>query len=224
MEDLEQKISNAVKDGYSVVVSHEDAFNLAERIGADILPLFLHGTDHVMPKGSGLAARGNITIEIGERIAASQLNVYGNTHLEIANGIQRIYSERYEEIKKELEDSHYYHDYVIYKYLYKGIGVEKETRKMLKKYNDFSTWIDDYNPSDPSSHSVSILNAGKGQFSLLFALVHPDIEVYSYTDDFDDLALAHACVPVPDNLHIINNGDNMSDTRNAIDLKVILSS
>lgn len=224
VEDLEQKISNAVKDGYSVVVSHEDAFNLAERIGADILPIFLYGTDHVMPKGSGLAARGNVTIEIGERIAASQLNVYGNTHLEIANGIHRMYSERYEEIKKELEDSHYYHDYVIYKYLYKGIGVEKETRKMLKKYNDFSTWIDDYNPSNPSSHSVSILNAGKGQFSLLFALVHPDIEVYSYTDDLDDMALAHACVPVPDNLHIINNGDNMSDTRNAIDLKVILSS
>ena len=49
---------------------------------------------------------------------------------------------------------------------------------------------------------MSILNAGRGQFSLLFALVHPDIEIHSYAYDPDDAALAAAVEPMPANLHV----------------------
>jgi len=114
--------------------------------------------------------------------------------------------------------SHDFHHYLIGKYTYKGIGVERETRRLLKKYDDFSQWIDTPPPSsliNPQSSmfnvqcsmfnvqsSLSILNAGRGQFSLLFALVHPDIDIHSYAYDPDDAALAAAVEPMPANLHV----------------------
>lgn len=99
--------------------------------------------------------------------------------------------------------THFYHDYIIAKYTYKGFSVERETRQMLKRYDDFSKWIDDYRPTNPSSKVVSIIDSGRGQFPLLFALVHPDLEVNSYAFDPDDAALASACEPFPNNLHVI---------------------
>ena len=72
---------------------------------------------------------------------------------------------------------------------------------MLKRYDDFSQWIDSYQPQG-SDNTVTILSAGRGQFSLLFALVHPDVEVYSYADEPDDVSLATCCEPLPSNLHI----------------------
>ena len=93
--------------------------------------------------------------------------------------------------------THHFHHYLIGKYTYKGIGVERETRRLMKKYDDFSQWIDTHNPSP-----ITILNAGRGQFSLMYALVHPDIEVHSYSYDPDDAALAANCKPMPSNLHI----------------------
>ena len=100
----------------------------------------------------------------------------------------------------EAGTTHYYHDYLIGKYTYKGFGIERETRRMLKRYDDFSQWIDGYRHTE--AQSVSVINAGRGQFPLLFALVHPDIEIHSYAHDADDVALAAACEPMPRNLHV----------------------
>ena len=95
--------------------------------------------------------------------------------------------------------SHDYHHYVIGKYTYKGITVERETRRLLRQHDDFSQWAD---RPYPSGAAVSIVNAGNGQFPLLFALVHPNVEVHSYTYDADQAALAAACDPLPANLHV----------------------
>lgn len=95
--------------------------------------------------------------------------------------------------------THFYHDYLIGKYTYKGFSIERETRQLLKHYDDFSQWIDGWTSDN---QEVNIINAGRGQFSLLFALVHPDIEVHSYTSDPDDTALTAAIEPMPQNLHV----------------------
>ena len=114
--------------------------------------------------------------------------------------------------------SHHYHHYVIGKYTYKGIGVERETRRLLRQHDDFSEWVDRSYPSDAK---VSILNAGHGQFPLLFALVHPDVEVHSYTYDADQAALAAACEPMPQNLHVHFTPDEAAAVEAAKDTTVI---
>ncbi len=244
---LEKEIAAAISKGYNVVLFpegkrneenitrfHKGAFYLAQKLDVDILPVYLHGVGHVMPKGSGFASRGQIDVFVGERIPAAKLSEYGNSHQLIAHHFYKSYQERLSEIRKEIETTHYFRNHVINMYIYKGIGIERETRKLLDKYDDFSKWIDgelkdetsslspltfQFSPSDDrlpswresdktmSKESVatddrlSIFNAGKGQFSLMYALVHPEIEVHSYVNDADDAALLSAC-PLPPNLHI----------------------
>ena len=211
IEVLQEKVSRAVADGYNVLIFpegrrtddhvarfHRGAFHLAQLAGADLLPLYLHGAGHVMPKGSGIASRGVVTIEIGKRIAATELSRYGVTPMEMAHNFHEIYVERYAQMKREIETTHYFHHYLISKYTYKGIGVEKETRRLLKRFDDFSRWID----GRCDAEEVSIVNAGRGQFSLMFALVHPDVTVHSYATDADDAAILDACEPKPSNLRV----------------------
>ena len=117
--------------------------------------------------------------------------------------------------------THHFHHYVIGKYIYKGITIERETRRLLRQYDDFSQWID---TPYPSGSTVSVLNAGYGQFSLLFALVHPDVEVHSYTDDADQAALLAAIDPLPANLHVHQSGEgSLANSEKSIDLAAILS-
>ena len=192
---------------------HKGAFYLAEKLGVDILPLYLHGTGHVMPMGSGFASRGQVDLVIGERISET------NT-----KQVRHLYMDRYEQLRRQIEDTHYFHDYIISKHIYKGIGIEKETRQLLKRYDDFSQWIDDYKLGDSSSNQVTVIHAGRGQFSLMMALVHPELEVHSYTDDPDDFALASACDPMPANLHVHDASEAKidADTPHVIDLSKIL--
>ena len=237
VENMEEQVAQAVADGYNVVIFpeglrsnegvkrfHKGAFYLARKLGADILPLYIHGTGHVMPKGSGFAARGQVDMLIGERIPAERLGEYGDTELTITKRIQHLYMNRYEQLRRQIENTHYFHDYIIDKHIYKGIGIEKETRKMLKQYDDFSQWIDGYQLEDATTNSVSVIHAGRGQFSLLMALVHPEWEIHSYADDPDDVALAAACEPMPANLHVHDASEAKIDAAmpNIIDLKALL--
>lgn len=206
------EVQRAVADGYSVVFFpeaarssdgrllrfHKGAFELAREIGADILPLYIHGIGDVMPKGSAFASRGKITVEIGKRITIEELLKLGATSREIAHSMRQAYIEHYAMMKQTIETSHYFHHHVIYKYIYKGIAVERETKRMLKHFDDFSQWID----VEPKGESIRVLNSGKGQFALLYALVHPDVQVYSYAFDKDDAQLAQCCTYLPQNLHV----------------------
>ena len=97
-----------------------------------------------------------------------------------------------------VKDTHSFHKYVIYKYIYKGYALERETRRLLRRYDDFSQWID----AGLTSETVSVINGGRGQFSLMMALVHPEIQVHSYHEDNDDSALLSAMSPFPENLHV----------------------
>ena len=211
VENMEKQVAQAVADGYNVVIFNKDAFGLAKKLGADILPLYIHGTEHVMPKGSGFVSRGQVDLVIGERIPAERY-------------IQDLYMDRYEQLRRQIEHTHYFHDYIIDKHIYKGIGIEKETRKMLKQYDDFSQWIDDYQLEDAASNSVSVIHAGRGQFSLLMALVHPEWEIQSYADDPDDVALAASCEPMPANLHVYDASEAKvnRDMPNIIDFSKII--
>ena len=182
---------------------HKGAFNLARELKADIQPIFLHGTAHIMTRGSAFPPRGRIDVELGDRVTSSQLDHYGESERIISHNFRHIYQDRFRQMCYEIETTHYFHEYIIYKYMYKGIEIERETRRLLKRYDDFSQWIDGYTSTlIPHPSSLHVLNAGRGQFPLLFALVHSDIQVHSYAFDHDDVALATACVPLPSNLKV----------------------
>ena len=214
MEMLKEEIAKKVGEGYNVVLFpegkrneenitrfHKGAFHIAQEIGADILPVYLHGVGHVMPKGSGFASRGQIDIEVGKRISARDLFSFGATDQLIAHHFQIDYQKKMEQWKKEIETTHYFRNTIISMYTYKGSDIGRETKRLLRQYDDFSLWIDNYDTSD-CNNKISVVNARHGQFPMLFALVHPDIEVHSFTFDVDEAALCTSCIPMPINLHI----------------------
>ncbi len=75
----------------------------------------------------------------------------------------------------------YYHSFVIDRYRYKGVENISAVKVALRKYNDYSAWID--NKEMPKE--VFVMNAGCGEFSLLLSLVHPQSKVYSFDDEED---------------------------------------
>lgn len=114
-------------------------------------------------------------------------------------------------------DSHYFHNYVIYKYIYKGIAIERETKRLLKQFNDYSQWVD----IDNAPHEVAIIDAGKCQLPLMYALVHPETEVHAYSLDREDATLASCIADLPANLHI-HYAENIDEAREqAKDLPLI---
>lgn len=214
-EKLKSDIKRAVEDGYNVVFFpegmrssdgkiqrfHKGAFELAMELGTDILPLYLHGAGMVMPKGNGFGSRGQITITVGKRMDSSELASIAGTAREMAQYFKRLYQRNYAEIMRRAENTHYFHHFILYRYIYKGISVERQTRRMLSRYNDFSQWID-HKENEKEAGRIAVINSGKGQFALLYALVHPGTEVWSYTCDKDDYLLASNCTFLPSNLHI----------------------
>lgn len=214
-DSLRQEIGRAVARGYSVAIFpeamrtngrlerfHKGAFKLAQEIGADVLPVYMHGAARVMPKGSAYAAKGRIDIEIGTRVKAEDVIKLGATPQKIAHAFHESYAEKLSEMRQRIETTHYFHAYIIYKYTYRGSEIEKETRRMLKHYDDFSRWIDSWKPAAEGSNTVAVINSGHGQFALMFALVHPEAEVYTYESDPDMVALAQNVLPMPANLHV----------------------
>lgn len=212
VEQLKETVAKAVAKGYNVVIFpegrrndeaisrfHKGAFYIAGEIEADILQVYIHGAGDVMPRGCAMAARGRIDVEIGERIPASRLKEFGDNYQTITQTFCHNYQEYYEDMKRRIRTSHYYHDYIIYKYTYKGIGIEKETRRLLRKHDDFSELIDAPLNGITEKH---FHDAGRGQLAMLFALVHPEVEVYAHCFDPDDVALLASMSPMPRNLHV----------------------
>ena len=84
VEACEQKIASLLERGYSVLIFpegtrsascrilrfHRGAFYLAERLGADILPIYLDGPGRVLPKEDFCLRPGQITVEVGKRVSA----------------------------------------------------------------------------------------------------------------------------------------------------------
>lgn len=80
---------------------HKGAFYLAEQLGADILPLYIHGAYDVMPRQEKILRPGNIYLETGSRIRPEK-NVR-----EQCRQIHRQYLKHYAALCQELETREY---------------------------------------------------------------------------------------------------------------------
>ena len=131
-----------VEQGYSIVVFpegkrsvdgnilrfHKGAFFLAEQIGADILPVFIHGAAHVLPVGKAFANKGGFYVEIGKRISPDDVT-FGTDYVGRCKQLNRYYREHFEEIRYQVETADYYHYLVVE--MYASIGLRKMALAVL---------------------------------------------------------------------------------------------
>jgi 1-acyl-sn-glycerol-3-phosphate acyltransferase len=214
------KLSSRVKQGYSIVVFPEGtrsagnsilrfrrgAFYLAETLGLDILPVFIHGAGHVLPKNDFMLREGAISVQVHARIPAGDA-AFGTGYAVRAKAIRQYYCRRFAAISQEIETAAYFRPFVLHNYLYKGAGVTYNVRSVLAKTNCFAAWIDSCRPVS----SVLIVNNGYGALGFLFALVHKQTQVTAIDGDADKVALARGCAGIPPNLKICEASELPAD-------------
>lgn len=101
---------------------HKGAFMLARELGADILPVFLHGTGHVLPKEELMFRRGDVYVEVADRMRPYD-NLQADTESErdraVTKQMRHYYQEHYAEICSRIETPEYWRHIRKYQEYYK---------------------------------------------------------------------------------------------------------
>jgi len=200
------KLSEAVQRGYSIVVFpegtrspdcnigrfHRGAFYLAEKLNLDIIPVFLHGVGHVLPKNDFLLRKGQITVRIFERITLND-NRFAADYSIRSKQVRKYYRETFALISQKIETPGYFKSFVLHNYMYKGAEVWREAKKEsegIKKLEELK------------ENTVLIKNNGYGVYSFMYALSHKDKQVIAIEEDDEKVAVAKNCTGIPKNLTI----------------------
>ena len=224
-----ERLQKLVQRGYSVVVFpegtrsetgeilrfHKGAFQLAQALNVDILPVFIHGASHVMPKKDFVLREGQLYVEIGQRTSAEEVKSIEARAL--TSQFHKYYIEHFEEIRRQREDTEYVQPFVRYKYIYKGHENERECRRTQKRISAHATEIDALD-----SQSILVKNSGIGELAWTIALVHRDMQVYAVEADEDKHLIASHTSYIPDNLHFILGGQEMPCCEQNIDTQTFL--
>lgn len=117
MEVLKPKLKKLLDDGYCVSIFpegtrskdcsigrfHKGAFQLAQELNVDILPVVLYGAGKVLPKGGLYMRPSPITLDIDERVSPEQLQQKGETIRDVAKWFRKYYKQRYSDMSNEID-------------------------------------------------------------------------------------------------------------------------
>lgn len=106
----------------SILRFHKGAFYLARELGADIVPVFLHGAGHVLPKRDFMLREGAIHVEIGQRRPAGKAEGMDANESDrlMSRHMRKYYQEHYAALCAKLETEEYWAPYRRYDRMYKG--------------------------------------------------------------------------------------------------------
>ncbi|MBR5085638.1 MAG: 1-acyl-sn-glycerol-3-phosphate acyltransferase [Muribaculaceae bacterium] len=208
------QLKDLVRRGYTIAVFpegtrspeskilrfHKGAFLLAEQLGVDLLPVFLHGAGDALSKKEFMLEKGTITVEVGTRLQHGD-NSIGETAREKTKSFHKLFISHYDKMRDNLEDSSYWADFVKKQYLYKGHDVHRRCKRNLRINNNYSAIVDD--KSYKKLNSICVLNCGQGEMPMLFAKVNRRCQVYAVTSSQDDYALLSNMNHLPENMHVI---------------------
>ncbi len=195
LEGSVDRLKEKVEQGYSLMIFpegersstnsiqrfHKGAFYLAQNLQLDILPVYIHGTSEVMPKGDLFIHDGSITVKSGKRISWDDDN-FGVTYQQRAKKVNALFREKFSELRKELEDEDYFAKKILMNYHYMEKEIVREVRadwKQNKKlYHELNKWI------GPKDHILHI-SADYGQLDMLLVLQEAGREINSYNVDVE---------------------------------------
>ena len=224
-----ERLKKLVERGYSVVVFpegtrsetgeiirfHKGAFQLSQTLNVDILPVFIHGAHHVMPKKDFVLREGRLHVEIRERMPANEVAAVDARAL--ASQYHAYYVEHYAELRRQLENTEYVLSFVRYKYIYKGNEVERTCRRNVKKIRAHAAEIDAL-----QNKSIMLKNSGYGELAWTMALVHRTMQVYAMEPDEDKYLVAAHTSYIPENLHFLREGEAVPSCEYSMDCQEFL--
>jgi 2-polyprenyl-3-methyl-5-hydroxy-6-metoxy-1,4-benzoquinol methylase len=212
MRNLPDKLREKVSQGYSVLVFpegtrsadmkikrfHKGAFLLAEKLGIDILPVFIHGAGDCMTKGENHIRHGSVTLKIYPRIKAPDKS-FGSDYHERTKSVLAFYRKEYAALKPEIETPAYLRKKVISNYIFKGPVLEWYTRIKLSLEDNYS-FFDSLIPSDAV---ITDVGCGYGMMSYMLALRSENRIITGIDYDEDKIELADNCLAKNDKINFI---------------------
>jgi len=204
-EQIEQhldKVADRIKHGYSLMIFpegtrsedgtvkrfHKGAFFLAEKLGVDILPIMIHGTDYTLTKKDALVKDGQVTLKYLPRIKPDDMQ-FGNGYAERAKGIGRYFRTEFEKLRAEIEQPAYFREKLIYNYLYKGPFVEWYMRIKTKLENNYVV----FHNLVPLEGKVLDIGCGLGFMSYMLQFTSNKREITGIDYDEEKIEIANHC-------------------------------
>ena len=118
-----------------------------------------------------------MTAEVGERVDADA-------------DVAAVLHKRSEQRRRAEESTAYFRQYVLDHYRYRGIEIYREVKKRLKRYGNYSEWLD----ADNSPDAAVIVNCGWGECAMLMSLLNPEMHILAVERDADKAAVAQQCL------------------------------
>jgi uncharacterized protein len=201
--DLTEKLRESVRHGYSILVFpegsrsadatirrfHKGAFLMAEQLGLDLLPVFIHGASDCMTKGENHLRGGSVTVKIYPRVKPGDA-AYGADYHERTRNMLRFYRTEWARIREALETPDYFRIKLIRNYIYKGPVLEWYTRIKLKLENNY----DIYDRYVPRNAVVTDIGCGYGYLSYMLGFVSSKRHILGIDYDADKIRLAQHCI------------------------------
>ncbi len=204
-EQVDQKmdqITDRVKHGYSLVIFpegtrsedgtvkrfHKGAFYLAEKLGIDILPVMIHGTNYTLTKKDALLKNGQVTLKFLTRIKPVD-EQFGNGYVERTKNIGRYFRSEFNALRTEIEQPAYYREKLIYNYLYKGPLLEWYMRIKTKLENNYTI----FHELVPRQGKILDIGCGFGFMSYMLYFVSNKREITGIDYDEEKIETANHC-------------------------------
>ncbi|GEN75900.1 MMPL family transporter [Chryseobacterium hagamense] len=195
-----QQLKEKVGQGYSLVVFpeaersytndikrfHKGAFYLAEQLGLDIVPVYIHGNSEVQPKGDFIIYDGAITVKVGDRIRKEDES-FGKSYSERTKKINAFFRERFAELRNELEDENYFRKKLFLAYLYKDNEVVQAVKQ---DFNRNKSVYYELNKHIPKDANILHLADDFGQKDILLALQQAGRRIFSLIEDEEKRRIA----------------------------------
>lgn len=199
IEQSIDKIRERADEGYSVLVFpegersadmeikrfHKGAFFISEKLNLDIIPVIIHGTGHIVRKNTLSIYPGSALVTIDKRIPVNN-GEYGSGYSDKTKAVRKIFEERFAEIRLSRENTSYFADFIIDKYIYKDPVTEWYMRVKLKLENNYEF----FNSVIPRKASVVDLGCGYGFLSFMLALCSDERKVIGVDYDKDKISVA----------------------------------
>jgi 1-acyl-sn-glycerol-3-phosphate acyltransferase len=207
-----ERIRERIEAGYSVLIFpegtrsvdneihrfHKGAFLLAEQLQVEILPILIHGAGDCVTKGDFHFKDGQLTVQIMERIAPSDLR-FGQTYRERAKSITKYMRTEYALLRKKQETPSYFKDRLVTNFIYKGPVLEWYCRIKLsfeKNYVLFESLL-------PKSGLITDVGCGYGFLPFMLQFMSADRRVVGVDYDEEKISVASACVSRTDRLEFV---------------------
>ena len=168
---------------------HKGAFQLAEQLGTDIIPILIYGAGNISSKRQPFyIKRGDLTALVLPRIAPGSSR-FGQNIRERAKAVRHYMTEEYEKLKASSSDDPRHRSAVIRNFLYKGPILEWYVRIKLRLERNYD-WLDNLLPRDAR---IVDMGCGYGQMAFLLALRSDRRRLLGIDYDAEKIALADHC-------------------------------